>query len=152
MFLIILLLVMVPVAAVFCWCRRWLPSNILVGRVRTRAGLRWGIPLALLGLVYFAVGVVCAGMVQTGGPGWWYAPMAVCWWTALKLVGHGLFATVMLPVARTNENLAVRRALREERLTARDQGKPIPVRTRDERLRLTHEVRADMIADRDVLV
>lgn len=91
-------------------------------------------------------------MVQTGGAGWWYLGMAMCWWTALKLVGHGLFATIKLPVARASENLAVRRALREERLTARDQGKPLPIRTRDERLRLTDEVRADMIVDRDVLV
>ena len=91
-------------------------------------------------------------MVQTSGPGWWYLPMAVRWWTAIKLIGHGLHATIMLPIVRASENIVVRRALREKRLTARDQGKPLPARTRDERRRLTHDVRADMIANRDALV
>lgn len=147
----VILLAMRPAAAVYRWCQRWLPSNILVRHVRTRAGLRWGIPVALLGFAYFAAGVVCAGMAQTGD-GWWYLPMVVCWWTALKLVGNGVFATIMLPIARAQENLAVRRALREERLTARDQGKPFPSRSRDERLRLTAEVRTDLIADRSIVV
>ena len=121
-----------PAAAVYRWCQRW------------------GIPLALLGVGYFAAGAICVSMVQTGGPGWWYLGMATCWWSALKLVGHGLFATIKLPIARASENLAVSRVLREERRTARDQGKLLPIRTRDEHLRLTDEVRADMIADRDV--
>ena len=52
MFLI--LLVMRPVKVVYDWCQRWLPSNRLVHLVRTRRGLRWGIPLVLLGAGYFA--------------------------------------------------------------------------------------------------
>lgn len=150
MFLI--LLAMRPAAAVYRWCQRWLPSNILVHRVRTRPGLRWGIPLALLGVAYFGAGLVCVGMVQTGEPRWWYLGALVCWWSALKLVGHGLFATVTLPIVHARENLAVRRAIREASEQSGDQGQPPQVWTRERRRQLTHEVRDSLRADRDVLV
>lgn len=146
MFLI--LLAMRPAAAVYRWCQRWLPSNILVRRVRTRRGLRWGMPLALLGLVYFIAGVGCVGAVELGGPGWWYVGVAVCWWTALKLVGHGLYATIALPIVRAQESLAVRRTIRE----ACDQDRQLQVWTRDRRRQLTREVRHGLLADHDALV
>ncbi|GAB3597148.1 hypothetical protein [Microbacterium tumbae] len=141
-------LAMRPAAAVFNWCQRWLPSNILVRRVLTRRGLRWGIPLALLGLVYFIAGVGCVGAVQLGGPGWWYIGVAVCWWTALKLVGHGLYATVMLPIVRAQESRAVRRAIQAEaRVAALDEGAPRQVWTRARRRQLVGEVRAEVLAE-----
>jgi hypothetical protein len=140
MFLI--LLAMRLAAAVYRWCQRWLPSNILIRRVRTRAGLRFGIPLALLGGVYFIAGLGCLGAVRLGGPGWWYLAMAVCWWTAAKLIGHGLYATLALPVVRVRENLAVRRAIREA--SARPGG-PRQVWTPQRRRQLTREVRADLL-------
>lgn len=101
MFLI--LLFMRPAAAVHSWCQTWLPSNRLVRHLHTRRGLRWGIPAILLGGIYFIAGVACYGAVQLGGAGWWYLGMAACWWTALKLVGHGLHATIVLPVVRARE-------------------------------------------------
>ena len=136
MFLI--LLAMRPAAAVYRWCQRWLPSNILVRRVRTRRGLRWGMPLALLGLVYF--------IAQLGGSPWWYIGVAVCWWTALKLVGHGLYATVMLPIVRAQESLAVRRAIQAEaRVAALAEGSPRQIWTRARRRQLVGEVRAELL-------
>ncbi|OUZ08588.1 hypothetical protein BHE97_13005 [Aeromicrobium sp. PE09-221] len=104
----------------------------------TRAGLRGGIPVAPLGLAYFATGVACAGMAQTGD-GWWYLRMAVCWWTTLKLIGNALYATVILPTVRAQENLAVRRAIREEQRVAANEDQPRQVWTRDRRLQLTRK-------------
>ncbi|SMX95193.1 hypothetical protein BSP109_02849 [Brevibacterium sp. Mu109] len=150
MFLI--LLAMRPAAAVHRWCQRWLPSNVLVRRVRTRAGLCWGIPLALVGVAYFGAGVVCVGMVHAGEPGWWYLGALACWWSALKLVGHGLFATVKLPIVRAQENLAVSRAIREAGEQSGDQSQPRQVWTRKRRRQLTREVRDTLRADREVLV
>ena len=147
MFLI--LLVMRPVKVVYDWCQRWLPSNRLVHLVRTRRGLRWGIPLVLLGAGYFAVGAVCAGIVQAGGPGRWYLPMLVCWWTAIKVISHGLYAAIRLPIVRVSENLAIRRAIRE--VTAQPGGSR-QMWTRERRRQLTNEVRADLIADRSTVV
>jgi hypothetical protein len=139
--LFLILLVMRPVKVVYDWCQRWLPSNRLVHLVRARRGLRWGIPLVLLGAGYFAVGVVCAGIVQAGGPGRWYLPMLVCWWTAIKVISHGLYATITLPIVRASENLAIRRAIREASTQLRE---PRQVWTRGRRRQLTREVRRDL--------
>ncbi|HWL59639.1 MAG TPA: hypothetical protein VNQ48_02010 [Microbacteriaceae bacterium] len=35
--------------------RRYMPSNILLDLIRTRRGLKWGIPAMLLAIPYFAV-------------------------------------------------------------------------------------------------
>jgi len=86
------------------FCQRWMPSNVLVRRVRTRAGLRWGIPLVLLGLLYAVAAFVCATLAQHTGIGWWDLGFLLGFWNALKLVGNGLYATVvLLPVARLRE-------------------------------------------------
>lgn len=150
MFLI--LLAMRPAGAVYRWCQRWLPSNILVRRVCTRRGLRWGVPLALLGLVYFTAGVGCVGAVQLGGSPWWYVGTVVCWWTALKLVGHGLYAAVMLPIVRAEESLAVGRAIRAENRLAQADGSARQVWTRARRRQLVGEVRAEVLAEDRALV
>lgn len=91
-------------ARLYWFCQRWMPSNILVRRVRTRDGARWGIPLALLGLVYLAFGIVCAMLAQHGDGGAWYLGFLYGFGNALKLVGNGLYATtVLLPIARVRE-------------------------------------------------
>ena len=77
-----------PCISPYRWCQRWLPSKILVRRVCTRRGLRWGVPLALLGLIHFTAGAGCVGAVQLGGSPWWYLGTVICWWTTLKLVGR----------------------------------------------------------------
>lgn len=103
MFLVFLF--MRPAAVIHRWCQRRLPSNRLVHYVRTRRGLRWGMPVALLGGVYFLAGIGCYGAVRLGYTEWFYLVMLTCWWTALKLVGHGLYATIALLVVRARESL-----------------------------------------------
>lgn len=50
---------------------RWLPSNLVIGWLRTRAGLRWGVPVSLpLALGYFAIALWLAWLVHDGAPGW----------------------------------------------------------------------------------
>ena len=99
-----------PCISPYRWCQRWLPSKILVRRVCTRRGLRWGVPLALLGLIHFTAGAGCVGAVQLGGSPWWYLGTVICWWTTLKLVGHGLYAAVMLPIVRARARSGPARA------------------------------------------
>lgn len=106
-------LAMRPAAAVYRWCQRWLPSNRLTAHLRTRRGYRWGIPAALLGAIYFVAGIACYGAIRLGHTEWFYLGMLICWWTALKLIAHGITATVRLLAARAHENLAVRRAIRD---------------------------------------
>lgn len=35
--------------------RAWLPSNILLDLIRTRAGLKWGVPAMLIAAPYLAI-------------------------------------------------------------------------------------------------
>lgn len=136
-----------PCISPYRWCQRWLPSKILVRRVCTRRGLRWGVPLALLGLIHFTAGAGCVGAVQLGGSPWWYLGTVICWWTTLKLVGHGLYAAVMLPIVRAQENLAVGRAIRAENRLAQAEGSTRQVWTRTRRRQLIGEVRAEVLAE-----
>ncbi|WP_331095459.1 sulfate permease [Lacisediminihabitans sp.] len=91
-------------ASLYWLSQRWMPTNILVRRVRTRHGLRWGIPLALLGLLYAVGAVVCATLAQHGASGWWNLGFLLGLWNALKLVGNGLYATAGLLVVRVRES------------------------------------------------
>jgi hypothetical protein len=76
-------------ARLYWFCQRWMPSNILVRRVRARDGLRWGIPLALLGLIYLAVGIVCAMLAQYGDGGGWYLGFLYGFWNAINSSAMG---------------------------------------------------------------
>lgn len=139
-------LAMRPAAAVYYWCQRWLPSNRLVTLLRARRGYRWGLPAAFLGVLYFLAGIGCYGAVRLGHTEWFYLGMLICWWTALKLVVHGLAATLRLLIARCHENLDVRAAIRNERRTALAEGRTAPTHTPAERRRITRNVRHTLLA------
>src|SRR5699024_9042030 len=49
--------------------RVWMPTNILLDALRTRRGLRWGIPALLLSVGYFAIAYWCTTLIADGGPG-----------------------------------------------------------------------------------
>ena len=87
-------------------------------------------------------------------PGWWNLVAVVCWWSAIKLVGHGLFAAVNLPIVRARENLARRsRYSRGKRTIGRSGASRVRSGPAERRRRqLTREVRDSLRADRDVLV
>ena len=38
--------------------RRWMPTNVLLDRLRTRRGLKWGAPAMGLGVAYFRAAAV----------------------------------------------------------------------------------------------
>lgn len=88
-----------------------LPTNRLVRYVRTRRGLRWGIPLALLGVLYAVGAVVCATIVQQGGSEWWNLGFLLGFWNALKLIGNGICATILLSLVRIRERYSLHRSV-----------------------------------------
>lgn len=47
--------------------RRYLPSNLLLDRIRTRNGLKWGLLAMLLAVPYFAAAYWCTTAIA-GGP------------------------------------------------------------------------------------
>lgn len=90
--------------------RRYMPTNILLDAIRTRRGLKWGVPAMLLAIPYLLAASICATWVVDGGPGW--LNLVVLWaaWNASKLVAMGPVSLVLLARVRLVERRARRAA------------------------------------------
>lgn len=83
--------------------RAWLPSNILLDLIRTRAGLKWGVPAMLIAAPYLAIAQWCTTTIEHGGPGLLHLVFLVCVWSAFKFLIMGPISLVMLIVVRAKE-------------------------------------------------
>lgn len=89
--------------------RRYMPSNIIFDRVRTRRGLKWG-PLAmLLAVPYIAVAYWLTSLIEAGSPGWLYLLVMICLWSAFKMLWIGPVSLILLTRARLIERKARQR-------------------------------------------
>lgn len=88
--------------------RRYMPSNIVLDVLRTRQGLKWGIPAMLLAVPYLAVAHGCTTLIGDGGPGWLHLVVLVSIWNALKMALFGPMSLVMLGKVRARERRAQR--------------------------------------------
>lgn len=80
--------------------RRYMPSNIILDRVRTRRGLKWG-PLAmLLAVPYIAVAYWLTVLIEAGSPGWLYLFVFICLWSAFKMLWIGPVSLITLTRSR----------------------------------------------------
>lgn len=86
--------------------RRYMPSNIVLDLLRTRRGLRWGVPAMLLAVPYLIVAYWCTISIGSGGPGWLHLIVLICLWSALKMVLFGPVSVVLLVRARARERQA----------------------------------------------
>lgn len=93
--------------------RRYMPSNILLDKIRTRRGLKWGVPAMLLALPYLGIAYLLSTAVENGGPGWLNLFILVAVWSALKMLWIGPISLVLLVRARAREYVQ-RRADRRE--------------------------------------
>ena len=106
-------------AEVRYFLRRYMPSNILLDLIRTRRGLKWGVPAMLLAIPYFGVAYWCTTVLGNGGPGWLHLVVLICVWSGFKMLWIGPVSLLHLLRARTNE----RRARRED--TRRSHDEPV---------------------------
>ncbi|SDS38722.1 hypothetical protein SAMN04489751_1898 [Brevibacterium sandarakinum] len=92
-----------------CFLRRYMPTNILLDAIRTRRGLKWGVPAMLLAVPYLLIASICVQFIEDGGPGWLH--VAVLWaiWCALKMLLIGPISLVLLIRVRIREAVAARR-------------------------------------------
>ncbi|MDN5757563.1 MAG: sulfate permease [Tomitella sp.] len=96
------------------YLRRYMPSNRLLDAIRSRRGLRWGIPAMLVAAPYLLIANICTGLIDDGGPGWLHLVVAWAIWNAMKFVIMGPVSLALLVRARTQEAVARRRARAEQ--------------------------------------
>lgn len=90
--------------------RRVMPTNILLDKIRTRRGLKWGIPAMLLGAAYIFAAATCTTLISHGWSQWLYLAFALLLWNGFKFLLMGPVSLVLLTCARIQEAAARRRA------------------------------------------
>ncbi|PPF50134.1 MULTISPECIES: hypothetical protein [unclassified Rathayibacter] len=88
--------------------RRWMPTKILLDKLRTRRGLKWGVPAMGLGVVYLLIAAVSITLINDGWSQGLYIVFAVCLWNALKFLLFGPIGLLLLARARVHEHRAKR--------------------------------------------
>lgn len=86
--------------------RRYMPTNILLDALRTRRGLRWGVPTMLLAAPYLGAAWLCSTWVADGGPGWVNLLVLLFVWNALKFIVNGPITLILLLRVRLAERQA----------------------------------------------
>jgi hypothetical protein len=95
--------------------RRYMPTNILLDLIRTRRGLKWGIPAMLLAAPYLLAASICANFIADGGPGWLNLLVLLFIWNAMKFLIMGPVSLVVLVRVRIQEAAARRRGRRQSK-------------------------------------
>lgn len=94
------------------YLRRYAPTNILLDAIRTRRGLKWGIPAMLLAAPYLYAAAICTTIINEGGPGWLNILAVLFIWNAFKMLWIGPISLVLLVRARVREYAEHRRGVR----------------------------------------
>jgi hypothetical protein len=92
-----------------------MPSNIFIDLIRTRKGLKWGVPAMLLAGPYLLIAAWCSTLIENGGPGWLHLVVLVCIWNSLKMLWIGPISLVLLVKARAHEHRARKQTERRMR-------------------------------------
>ncbi|MDO8381479.1 MAG: sulfate permease [Microbacterium sp.] len=90
--------------------RTYMPTNILLDALRTRRGLKWGVPAMLIAAPYLLGAWLLTVWISDGGPGWLNLLVLLFIWNALKFLVNGPITLVLLVRARTAERRARRSA------------------------------------------
>jgi len=93
--------------------RRFMPTNIAIDALRTRRGLKWGVPAMSLAAVYLFIASILTVLINDGAPKWLYLLVLICMWNAVKFVANGIVSIGLLARARIAERRARRSAQQE---------------------------------------
>jgi hypothetical protein len=96
------------------YLRRYMPTNVALDAIRTRRGLKWGVPAMLLAVPYLLAASICTNLIADGGPSW--LNLIVLWgvWNAMKFLIMGPVSLVLLVRVRVREAVARRHARAEQ--------------------------------------
>lgn len=93
--------------------RTYMPTNILLDALRTRRGLKWGVPATLIGVPYLLGAWLLTVWIADGAPGWLKLFVLLFIWNALKFLVDCPITLVVLIRARLAER-------RDRRLVERE--------------------------------
>ena len=94
--------------------RRYMPTNILLNAIRTRRGLKWGVPAMLLGAAYIFTAAMCITLIEHGWSQWLYLAFVLLLWNGLKFILMGPISLTLWVRVRIQEAAAKRRTHREQ--------------------------------------
>lgn len=100
------------------YLRRYMPTNRLLDAIRTRRGLRWGVPAMLLATPYLLIASICTNAIDHGGPGWLHLVVLWAIWNLMKFIIMGP-ASLLLLVRAHIVDVAARRGATPDRSTIR---------------------------------
>ncbi len=89
--------------------QRFCPSNIVLRRVHTRTGIKWGPLVGLAGVVVYGLVMVATGtIVREGGPGWVNLFFIIGFWNTCRFTFLVPTSVVRLLRVRHQEKVLVR--------------------------------------------
>ena len=83
---------------------QYAPTNLLLSWLRSRHGLKWGVPFTVLGAAYFLAAAMLTSWLHDGGPGWLNPLVLLGIWNGLKFVVFGPISLMLLARARIAES------------------------------------------------
>ena len=92
-------------ATIHYYLQTFAPTNILLRRLRTRGGLKWAIPTALVLVpVYLFAAALTTAVIANGGPDWLNLVAVPCIWNAMKFASFALLTPIhFLRMARRRQ-------------------------------------------------
>lgn len=97
-------------ARVSYFLRRHAPTNLLLNAIRSRRGLKWGVPAMLLAVPYVYIARLLVSLIAHGAPGWLNLLVLVAAWNGLKFAVVGPVSVILLLRVRAAEWRARRAA------------------------------------------
>lgn len=106
--------------------RRYMPTNVLLDAIRTRRGLKWGVPAMMLAGPCLLAASVCTNFIADGGPGWLNLFVMLFLWNMMKFVVVGPISVTLLATARLRAWNARRHADVDPRVQGRTDSRKRP--------------------------
>ena len=98
------------------YLRRYAPSNRTLDAIRSRRGLKWGIPAILIAVPYLLLANLCTALIADGGPAWLNLVVLVSIWNSFKVLFIGPISAILLIRARAREARGRRQPVQSQTL------------------------------------
>ena len=80
------------------------PTNVLLRRLQSRDGLKWGVPFMLLGGAYLLATTLLTSWPYHDAPGWLNVFVFLGIWNGIKFIAFGPISLILLTRARIMEH------------------------------------------------